>query len=58
LNAGIILEVAEDGEERSEELTAAAINKGISANEILQQGLVPGIREVGKLFGQGEAYLP
>ncbi|MBW2141887.1 MAG: B12-binding domain-containing protein [Deltaproteobacteria bacterium] len=56
--SGLKKAIVEDGEERSEELTAAAINKGISANEILQQGLVPGIREVGKLFGQGEAYLP
>ncbi|MBW2062958.1 MAG: corrinoid protein [Deltaproteobacteria bacterium] len=48
-----------DGDEIiSEELTVAALAEGIPANDILQKGLVPGIREIGKLFGQGEVYLP
>jgi len=40
------------------ELTKAAIKEEISANDILHKGLVPGIREIGELFGKGECYLP
>jgi len=39
-------------------LTKAAIKEEISANDILQKALVPGIREIGELFGKGECYLP
>jgi len=39
-------------------LTKAAIKEEISANDILHKGLVPGIREIGELFGKGECYLP
>ena len=39
-------------------LTKAAIKGEISANDILHKALVPGIREIGELFGKGECYLP
>lgn len=40
------------------ELTKAALKEEISAHDILREGLVPGIREIGELFGKGECYLP
>jgi len=40
------------------ELTRSALNQGFAAKDILQNGLIPGIREIGELFGDGEAYLP
>ncbi|MBW2090901.1 MAG: corrinoid protein [Deltaproteobacteria bacterium] len=50
--------IIQGDEIKSEELTVSAINQGISAHDILQKGLVTGIREIGELFGRGEAYLP
>ena len=38
--------------------TKQAITDGLSGDEILQQGLIPGIRTVGELYGEGEYYLP
>jgi 5-methyltetrahydrofolate--homocysteine methyltransferase len=35
-----------------------ALKKGISAVDILEKGLVPGIQELGKLFKDGQVYLP
>lgn len=35
-----------------------AIEEGIPANKIIQEGLVSGIQVVGELFGKGEYYLP
>ena len=34
------------------------LDKGISANDILDKGLVPGIRMLSKLFQDGEVFLP
>jgi len=39
-------------------LTKAALRGEISAHDILRKALVPGIREIGELFGKGECYLP
>ena len=50
--------IVEGDEAVSENMTLAAIGAGLSADDILDKGLVPGIREIGKLFGEGEAYLP
>jgi corrinoid protein of di/trimethylamine methyltransferase len=35
-----------------------AIQGGLKGIEIIQEGLIPGIRTVGELFGKGEYYLP
>jgi len=35
-----------------------ALNAGMAPGEILSQGLVPGIRALGRLFKDGQAYLP
>lgn len=44
--------------EKSDQLTREAIKEEIPANDILQKGLIPGIREIGELFGKGECFLP
>ena len=35
-----------------------ALNSGMAAEEILSQGLVPGIQALGQLFKDGQVYLP
>lgn len=50
--------IVEGGARKTVELTKAAIKEEISANDILHKALVPGIREIGELFGKGECYLP
>ena len=50
--------IIEGDARKTVELTKAAIKEEMSANDILQKGLVPGIREIGELFGKGECYLP
>lgn len=50
--------IIEGDARKTVELTKAAIKEEISANDILHKGLVPGIREIGELFGKGECYLP
>jgi 5-methyltetrahydrofolate--homocysteine methyltransferase len=42
----------------SSRLTAEALEAGFTAEVVLQNGLIPGIRETGALFGAGEIYLP
>ncbi len=44
--------------ERAEELTSSALQSGISAKEILDRGLIPGLDEVGKRFQEGEYFFP
>ena len=50
--------IIEGNARKTVELTKAAIKEEISANDILHKALVPGIREIGELFGKGECYLP
>ena len=38
--------------------TKQAVQKGVKGIEIIQKGLIPGIKTVGELFGKGEYYLP
>jgi trimethylamine corrinoid protein len=48
-----------DGEvELAEELAQKGLDAGIPAVDILEQGYVKGIEEVGDLFGRGEFFLP
>ncbi|MFC1895495.1 B12-binding domain-containing protein [Thermodesulfobacteriota bacterium] len=44
--------------ERAVGLTTEAVQKHLPVFEIIQQGIVPGIKTVGELFGVGEYYLP
>ncbi len=48
-----------DGDgEAAVRLTEQAIGEGVSAAEILDKGLIPGLRQVGELFAGGEYFLP
>ncbi len=48
-----------DGEhELAERLALDALEAGVPPLEAIDQGFVPGIREVGRLFGEGELFLP
>jgi corrinoid protein of di/trimethylamine methyltransferase len=48
-----------DGEvEDAERLAQEGLDAGMSAGDILDQGFVKGIEEVGDLFGKGEFFLP
>ena len=40
------------------ELTKKALEDNIPASEVLDKGLVPGLRKVGDLFEKGEYFLP
>lgn len=40
------------------QLTKKALAANISANEILDKGVIPGLQKVGDLFGKGEFFLP
>jgi trimethylamine corrinoid protein len=42
----------------AEEIAKRALAEGISPSEIMQQGFVKGIQEVGELFESGEVFLP
>lgn len=44
--------------EEAIKLTKEGIKKGIPGKDILQSGLMPGIRNAGELFSKGEYYLP
>jgi len=50
--------IVEGNEETALELTQSALQEGLSADLILKQGLIPGIRKVGELFNAGEYFLP
>lgn len=48
-----------DGEEEETiDLVRKSLEMNISANTIIDQGLSPGIREIGDLFEEGEYFLP
>ena len=40
------------------ELTKKALSADMSARDILDKGLIPGLQKVGELFGKGEYFLP
>lgn len=40
------------------ELTKACLQAGIQAKDVLDKGLIPGIRKVGELFSTGKYFLP
>ena len=44
--------------EKTEGLTRAALKAGVSPKEILDNGLVPGLDEVGRRFQEGEYFFP
>ena len=42
----------------AEEVAARALAEGVSPSDIMQNGFVKGIQEVGELFESGEVFLP
>ena len=46
------------GQEGADELARKALDQGIGANEILQQGLVPGMEKVGVKFRENKVFVP
>jgi len=44
--------------ERAEEIAQKGLTEGIDPIELLSKGFVPGINEMGNLFGCGKVYLP
>ena len=50
--------IIEGDTSRAVELTNAALEEGILAKNILEKGLIPGIKEVGELFSSGQYFLP
>ena len=55
---GLKKAITEGNASKAVEVTTAAIQQGIPAEDVLQKALVPGIREIGVLFGKGECFLP
>ena len=46
------------GEDGADELTYQAINSGVSPNEVLNKGLIEGMRRIGEKFRQNKAFVP
>jgi 5-methyltetrahydrofolate--homocysteine methyltransferase len=46
------------GQEGANELTLKALQSGISANDILKEALMVGMRRVGDKFSKGQAFIP
>jgi 5-methyltetrahydrofolate--homocysteine methyltransferase len=46
------------GLEGADELAMAALNEGISAGDVLQKGLVPGMEKVGVKFRENKVFVP
>ena len=54
-----ISQAVQDGDDKQVvELVGKPLESGISALDILEKGLIPGIQALGKLFKEGKAYLP
>jgi len=59
INFDVLSQKVIDGDvEATGEMTRAALQAKVSPEEILNQGLIPGIRKVGELFGAGKYFLP
>ncbi len=56
--AELISSVAEGEVSQAGEFTAKALDAGLSAKEILDNGLLPAMDKVGSSFEKGEIYLP
>ncbi len=50
--------ILDGDDELSERLAREALAVGMPALEAIEEGFIPGIREVGRLFGEGELFLP
>jgi len=50
--------IIEGNKEKAEQLAREAIGQGLDLNEVINKGYVPGIQEVGRLWEEGEYFLP
>ncbi len=50
--------IIEGNKEKAEQLAREAIAQGLDLNEVINKGYVPGIQEVGRLWEEGEYFLP
>ncbi len=46
------------GDEKAVELTKAALDEGVAAEKVLEEGLIAGMNTVGKRFKEGDFYIP
>lgn len=46
------------GQDGADELTVQALEAGLKAEEILNKGLMPGMKAIGEKFSQGKAFIP
>lgn len=46
------------GQDGADELTFQAINSGVSPDEVLNKGLIEGMRRIGEKFRQNKAFVP
>lgn len=46
------------GDEKAVELTKAALDEGVAAEKVLEEGLIAGMNTVGERFKAGEFYIP
>jgi 5-methyltetrahydrofolate--homocysteine methyltransferase len=46
------------GDQKAVELTKAALDEGVAAEKVLEEGLIAGMNVVGKRFKAGEFYIP
>jgi corrinoid protein of di/trimethylamine methyltransferase len=56
--AAIIAAFTEADYDQVPDLVKRGLDEGLAAQELLDDGLVAGIREVGEMFRRGEVYLP
>lgn len=52
------LAVLEGDEDEAKRLVAAALDKGMTARSILEQGMMPAMEDIGSRFALGEAFIP
>jgi corrinoid protein of di/trimethylamine methyltransferase len=50
--------IVECNKSKAEEVVRQGLSEGIDPMEIMNKGLIPGIGEVGDLFGEGKLFLP
>jgi 5-methyltetrahydrofolate--homocysteine methyltransferase len=54
INSAVLIGDAKE----TKQLVEAALENGTSAEDLLYQGLIPAMKEVGRLFEEGEYYVP
>jgi len=50
--------IVEGDKPAARQMALEAVRQGLDLNEVIDKGYVPGIQEVGDLWGKGEYFLP